>query len=396
MPAFSLAAYSALLDRMLEAGADLLPVTSMGKSECVPKTVFLRHDIDFSLELCVPMAEVEASKGIKATYYILLNGPYSVDDKNGRRHLLRLVELGHEIGLHYDLKNYPDQSNEQKLKLESEIEHLEHLIEQKIPTITMHEPHRTAGDPFKEGPWIHPHNPILFNTVRYVSDSCRAWRDESLLEFFSREEDRLLFLTHPELWMNDNIKDRFAYLEQVVIPSIPQEAHAYFTDEVPLIWKRHLGSWLHDFRELLADRKSSISWLSKEQTTERLPEILSLFEETPELPWTKKEIMMDVPQKWLVSAALFEEHVLRAVSFNSVQDNFLYIHAIVVDKNHRRKGVGNVLLRQLQIRARTDFEGIRLRVHDTNVGARKWYEQQGFQEVAQEADEEQSVLEWKL
>ena len=132
MPAFSLAAYSALLDRMLEAGAKVLPVTSMGRRDSPPKTVFLRHDIDFSLEMCLPMAEVEASRGIQATYYVLLNGPYNVDDENGRRHLLRLVELGHEIGLHYDLKSYPDQSNEQKLKLASEIEHLEHLIQQKI------------------------------------------------------------------------------------------------------------------------------------------------------------------------------------------------------------------------------------------------------------------------
>ena len=396
MPAFSVAAYVAFLEQLIQQGTTLLPVTQMANEKAGKKTVFLRHDVDFSLQLSLPMAIAEAERGITATYYILLNGPYSLEDNDEGDSLKHLVELKHEIGLHYDLKNYPDDPQNQQKQLLGEVNELESLIGKSINTITMHEPHRTAGDPFRQGQWIHPHNPKLFSTVRYVSDSCRAWRDESLLDTLTLEKDRLLLLTHPELWLDEQLQDRYQYLKEALIPHMTEESLPYFREEVPAIWNNHMGVWLHDHREALRKAQCSTQWLTKQWVSAQLNRIIPLFHSTPSLPWGEKEILMDVPEKWAVSAGLFEKEELIAASFNSAKEGFLYIHAIVVSKARRGEGLGQLLLKELQLRARADFKGIRLRVHDTNTDAIKWYKKHGFRFVAHEENEEQSVMEWTL
>ena len=68
----------------------------------------------------------------------------------------------------------------------------------------------------------------------------------------------------------------------------------------------------------------------------------------------------------------------------------------MVQQARRGEGLGHLLLRELQIRARKDFKGIRLRVHDTNMQAIQWYNSHGFITVAFEENEKQSVMEWTL
>ena len=72
------------------------------------KTVMLRHDVDHYPELAHEMACVEASLGIRSTYFILTTdgaARWWNDAKLRKDYLGLIVEMqnmGHEIGLHYD------------------------------------------------------------------------------------------------------------------------------------------------------------------------------------------------------------------------------------------------------------------------------------------------------
>lgn len=68
--------------------------------------LFLRHDIKISLSRALRMAEIEHEYGLPATYMIRADSPlYSLDEKNSRLQLWELAQMGHEVGLHFDLAN---------------------------------------------------------------------------------------------------------------------------------------------------------------------------------------------------------------------------------------------------------------------------------------------------
>src|SRR5262245_23044590 len=68
-----------------------------------PRYFILRHDVDFCLQTALEMAQLEAQLGVRATYFILLSSPsYNVFSAPENSIPARLVELGHEVALHYD------------------------------------------------------------------------------------------------------------------------------------------------------------------------------------------------------------------------------------------------------------------------------------------------------
>ena len=72
-------------------------------------TAVLRHDIDFSLKYALKVAEIEAARGFSAYYFILLTTNfYNAFSSQGRKILLRIKELGHELGVHFDPTVYND------------------------------------------------------------------------------------------------------------------------------------------------------------------------------------------------------------------------------------------------------------------------------------------------
>ena len=66
LPGFDLREHGRLLEALQAVGYGLKPVEAMAQAVREP-TVFLRHDLDFSLEAAVPMAELEASLGAQST-----------------------------------------------------------------------------------------------------------------------------------------------------------------------------------------------------------------------------------------------------------------------------------------------------------------------------------------
>jgi hypothetical protein len=63
-----------------------------------------RHDVDVSLDSAVRMAVLEATLGVRATYYVMPRSPYyNVFSHHGMEQVASLAELGHRIGVHVDL-----------------------------------------------------------------------------------------------------------------------------------------------------------------------------------------------------------------------------------------------------------------------------------------------------
>src|SRR5262249_29088174 len=63
--------------------------------------LFLRHDVDLSLDAALRMAELEAERDVRATYFLMTASVfYNLASGEGVEAVARLRELGHAVGLH--------------------------------------------------------------------------------------------------------------------------------------------------------------------------------------------------------------------------------------------------------------------------------------------------------
>ena len=147
--------------------------------------IFLRHDVDLSLAAAVQMAELEAARGVSATYFLMTRSVfYNLASAEGERLIARLRELGHRVGLHavHPHVDFDDRFD---------------------PVLAWHNPDpEFVNDPV-DG-LVNVMSPPWFDREHYRSDSNQHWRSGDPTEALAaREFDWLQLLTHPEIWTFD-------------------------------------------------------------------------------------------------------------------------------------------------------------------------------------------------
>jgi hypothetical protein len=147
-----------------------------------PGDLFLRHDVDLSLEAALSMARAEADMGVRATYFLMTRSVfYNLASAEGEGALAELRALGHAVG-HHAVHPHVD------------------LDERFDPVVAWHNPDPeymrapvgSAVNVMAE-PWFDPEH--------YRSDSNQHWRSGSPVDGLRRgEPEWLQLLVHPEIW----------------------------------------------------------------------------------------------------------------------------------------------------------------------------------------------------
>ncbi len=173
-----------------------------------------RHDIDFSPQRALAMARVEAAHGVLATYFVQISSRfYSIFEPEIATILRQIVELGHEIGLHFDAEVCVHQRSpdyDRRIAFEARI--LEEVVETVVSTFTLHNPTTLVGvslaEPCRAG-LVNGSCAELRADYAYCSDSNGLWRFRSLGEMVSDVTiKRLYALTHPEWWQDEIMPPR--------------------------------------------------------------------------------------------------------------------------------------------------------------------------------------------
>lgn len=147
-----------------------------------PGQLFLRHDVDLTLEAALRMAELEAERGVTATYFLMTESVfYNLASSEGVEAIARLRELGHRIGLH---AVYPNAALDDRFE----------------PVVAWHNP-----DPaYMSSPIPGAVNVMeerYFSPATYRSDSNQRWRmGDPRDELRSGAFRWLQLLVHPEIW----------------------------------------------------------------------------------------------------------------------------------------------------------------------------------------------------
>lgn len=180
------------------------------------KNILWRHDIDFSVHRAAKLANIEAEEGVVSTFFIHLhNESYNALEMEVAKKIYEIIELGHDIGLHFDpnfysLMNIDMSKLNNYLNMEKEI--LENVFGVKIKAFSFHNP--------DVGNWLQVENDIvagLINTYSsyikgkysYCSDSNGYWRFRRLEDVLEEaKEEKLQILTHPEWWVPEAMPPR--------------------------------------------------------------------------------------------------------------------------------------------------------------------------------------------
>lgn len=88
------------LDRLLDQGWMVAAMEDIHDGVDHPRVVGMRHDVDNVIAPAVQMAQWEAERGYRSTYFILHTSPYWEEKEALKAALEAIAECGHEIGFH--------------------------------------------------------------------------------------------------------------------------------------------------------------------------------------------------------------------------------------------------------------------------------------------------------
>lgn len=188
------------LMRFLRRFYSIIPFTEYS-STSDPKLI-LRHDVDGSMIPALRLAELEHRIGIRSTFMVGFSMKfYNLFEESSLTRLRAISAMGHEIGLHYDARQYASYDLPPEQVLKNELRALETLARKTIRVIARHNVSLGGEDPFAESQIaLNAYDPEFRERALYVSDSCRAWCMRDIKRLLVERPPRVQLLVHPMLW----------------------------------------------------------------------------------------------------------------------------------------------------------------------------------------------------
>lgn len=148
-----------------------------------PGDLFLRHDVDLSLEAALELARLEHDSGVRATYFLMTESVfYNLDSHVGRYAQRQLRQWGHAVGLH---------AVHPRAELDRRFD----------AVIAWHNPEpEYMSEPVVGA--VNVMQPPYFTPGHYRSDSNAHWREGCPHEELAAGAfEWLQLLVHPEIWV---------------------------------------------------------------------------------------------------------------------------------------------------------------------------------------------------
>ena len=244
---FTLATYKKLLKSFQKQGYHFYTFEDWLKRKEEPKKyLILRHDVDEMPQNALEMAKFENKSGIKSTYFFRI-----VKQSNRPEIIKKIVDLGHEIGYHYEDFAFANGNDELAIKTFREnLAYFRNFYD--VKTVSMHGSSTSKydnNDLWKkhdlkvEGLLGDTYLSTNFNEIYYITDTGYCWdgskiavRDvvkSSFLNTYHHTSDiikaietndfptKAMMLAHT-LWTDNFVKWCFIYLRELVRNNVKQ------------------------------------------------------------------------------------------------------------------------------------------------------------------------------
>ena len=215
---FTFKHYAETLERALTSGYKFYTHLDYWRRRPDGPSILLRHDIDNFVKRSVEFAQIEASLGIPATYFVRIHGDYNLFHVNDYLRFKTIQELGHEIGLHSDVVEFAaltGQSDRLEDLFRREILFLETALDVKSYGVATHRdfnqapnslPYVGSLDLKQFGLEYDAYHPAFVRDRKYVSEKVNrgiGWWENCVCHYVG-PEPQLTVLTHPRWWFHQH------------------------------------------------------------------------------------------------------------------------------------------------------------------------------------------------
>lgn len=160
--------------------------------------VLMRHDIEFSLEDALTIARADHEAGVRSSFFLQLGSDYNIFENESAALVAQILELGHDIGLHYDVELLELSGAAPAALARRMIDLMETFWSTRVHAVSPHLPMR-SGRRLEIPGVVDAYDPLYFTEIKYVSDSTQVWR-EGVVTSLLDDHDRIQLLTHEYYW----------------------------------------------------------------------------------------------------------------------------------------------------------------------------------------------------
>jgi hypothetical protein len=200
VPPYGKSAYRELIERAKAAGWAFGTFAEPAAADI--RTIYLRHDVDYSLELAVELAELNQELGVAGTFFVQLRAQfYNPLERTEMERLARLGALGQHVALHYVIESDSPPAAE---AVSREFELLRTLVPDAAPAFSWHRPSSALleAQGLEVPGLVNAYGERFFRRMAYLSDSThRASVDVLQREIEEVDGSALQLLLHPVNWV---------------------------------------------------------------------------------------------------------------------------------------------------------------------------------------------------
>lgn len=186
------------------------------------KILLWRHDVEFSPYIALEMARIEASLGVRATYFFQTHAEtYNLFERAVSDIALEVAGLGHGVGVHFD-SHYWNVRDVEKLEscIKKDVVYFDACIGIKPKAFSFHctDAFVKSCEEMRYGGLLNVYSRFFKEKFAYCADSTGFWRYERLEDRLRDSSvSHLQVLTHDAMWSREVMAPRrrvFAAIEE--------------------------------------------------------------------------------------------------------------------------------------------------------------------------------------
>ena len=208
---FTIDNYRKQLELALENGFQFILFTDDFQKD--RKEILWRHDVEYSPDAALKMAEIENELGLSTTYFFQMHSEfYNILEKYFSDMLLKIKSLGHHIGLHFDSHYYNIQlENDLDKFIQQDKEYFEKIFNLKLQVFSFHNttPFILSCREKMYGGLLNVYSDYYKTKYNYCADSTGYWCYEVLKDVLKDSKiTHLQVLVHDAMWSEKVLSPR--------------------------------------------------------------------------------------------------------------------------------------------------------------------------------------------